>query len=124
MIERLNVFCLVGIQGCKAMTHIKVGGMQGTQSQKERMYHSGPLLLHPGYSGPGAVDYEEFLEDHEQQIQHAARRARENAKGLPSSTLGPADTKQNEHKSRSSGRKVDKSEIVEAGNGLIYSSGK
>lgn len=105
------------------MSQVKVPS-KGNQSQKERMYHSGPLLLHPGYSGTGAVDYEEFLEDHEQQIQHAARRARENVKGLPSSTLGPADTKQNEHKSRSSGRKVDKSEIVEAGNGLIYSSGK
>lgn len=93
--------------------------VQGYQSQQERMYHSGPLL-HPGYSGAGAVDFEEFLEDHGRQIQQAAQRAQEHAKGTRNPSVGQSDPKHVEYRRR----KADVSEIVEAGNGLGHSSGK
>lgn len=40
------------------------------------MYHSGPLL-HPGYSGASAVDFD--LEDHGRQIQLVGQRALRNS---------------------------------------------
>jgi hypothetical protein len=40
-----------------------------------------------------AVDYEEFFEEHECQIQQAAQRAKENVKGLDSSTSTHVNTK-------------------------------
>jgi hypothetical protein len=63
----------VGIWGARQVTHVKVDDMQGYQSQKEQMFHSG-YLLHPGYSVAGAVDYEEILVLHGCQIQCAAQR--------------------------------------------------
>ncbi len=46
-----------------------------------------------------AVDYEEFFEEHECQIQQAAQRAKENVKGLDSSTSTHGNTRDFEHKS-------------------------
>ncbi|KAJ7534172.1 hypothetical protein O6H91_13G082500 [Diphasiastrum complanatum] len=43
----------------------------GSESQTERMYHSGPLIR-PGYA---STDIEELLKDHERKMQQAARRA-------------------------------------------------
>ncbi len=46
-----------------------------------------------GGGGLFAVDYEEFFEEHECQIQQAAQRAKENVKGLDSSTSTHGNTK-------------------------------
>ena len=91
--------------------------MQGYQSQQERMYHSGPLL-HPGYSGAGAVDFEEFLEDHGRQIQQAAQRAQDHVKGVRNPTSGHGDTKHLDYRTRARKGGDPISEIVETGNGL------
>lgn len=68
--------------------------------KKKRFHHSG-RSLHSAYSGRMvfwegglfAVDYEEFFEEHECQIQRAAQRAKENVKGLDSSTSTHGNTK-------------------------------
>lgn len=69
--------------------------------KKKRFHHSG-RSLHSAYSGRMvfweggglfAVDYEEFFEEHECQIQQAAQRAKENVKGLDSSTSTHGNTK-------------------------------
>jgi len=77
------------------------------------MYHSGPLL-HPGYSGASAVDFD--LEDHGRQIQLVGQRALRNA------TAGQGDSKHLEY--RGQRRKAEVPEIVEAGNGLGRSAVK
>lgn len=89
--------------------------VQGIHSQQEQMYHSGPLL-HPAYFGSGSVDYEEFLEEHEHQIQQGLQQAPEDMKTSHKSMSACVDKK---HKSKMSGsaRKHD-SEIVEVGNGF------
>jgi len=74
------------------------------------MYHSGPLL-HPGYSGASAVDFD--LEDHGRQVQRALRHA---------TAAGHGDSKHLEY--RGQRRKAEGTEIVEAGNGLGRSSVK
>ena len=82
------------------------------------MYHSGPLL-HPGYSGASAVDFD--LEEHGRRAQLLGQRAKEHEKGARHSNAGQGDSKRPEHRSR---RKADVPEIMEAGNGLGHSSGK
>lgn len=79
------------------------------------MYHSGPLL-HPGYSGASAVDFD--LEDHGRQIQLVGQRALRNA------TAGQGDSKHLEYRGRRKAAAADASEIVESGNGLGRSSVK
>ncbi|CAM6010137.1 unnamed protein product [Sphagnum balticum] len=87
----------------------------GIHSQQEQMYHSGPLL-HPAYFGSGSVDYEEFLEEHEHQIQQGLQQAPEDMKTSHKSMSVCVDKK---HKSKMGGSacKHD-SEIVEVGNGF------
>jgi hypothetical protein len=82
------------------------------------VYHSGPLL-HPGYSGASAVDFD--LEEHGRRVQLLGQRAREHERSVRRSSAGQGDSKRSEHRSR---RKADVPEIVESGNGLGHSSGK
>jgi hypothetical protein len=82
------------------------------------VYYSGPLL-HPGYSGASAVDFD--LEEHGRRVQLLAQRAKEHEKGVRHWSAGQGDSKHPEHRSR---RKADVPEIVESGNGLGHSSGK
>ncbi|CAK9233307.1 unnamed protein product [Sphagnum troendelagicum] len=92
-----------------------LSSISGIHSQQEQMYHSGPLL-HPAYFGSGSVDYEEFLEEHEHQIQQGLQQAPEDMKTSHKSMSACVDKK---HKSKMGGSacKHD-SEIVEVGNGF------
>lgn len=78
------------------------------------MYHSGPLL-HPGYTGASAVDFD--LEDHGRKIQLVGQRALRNA------TAGQGDSKHLEYRGRRKAA-AEVPEIVEAGKGLGHSSVK
>eukprot|EP00246_Nothoceros_aenigmaticus_P017844 TRINITY_DN89_c0_g1_i1.p1 TRINITY_DN89_c0_g1~~TRINITY_DN89_c0_g1_i1.p1 ORF type:complete len:841 (-),score=180.01 TRINITY_DN89_c0_g1_i1:419-2941(-) len=84
------------------------------QSKEERMYHSGPLLRQ-GYTT--AVDIEELIEDHERQLQLAARRA---AQAETGQTVRNSDKKNYDHKNWHHGRNGanENPEIVETGNGV------
>ncbi|CAK9232295.1 unnamed protein product [Sphagnum troendelagicum] len=95
--------------------HLSKLPSKGIHSQEEQMYHSGPLL-HPAYFGSGSVDYEEFLEEHEHQIQQGLQQAPEDMKTSHKSMSACVDKK---HKSKMGGSacKHD-SEIVEVGNGF------
>jgi serine/threonine protein kinase len=95
--------------------HLSKLPSKGIHSQQEQMYHSGPLL-HPAYFGSGSVDYEEFLEEHEHQIQQGLQQAPEDMKTSHKSMSACVDKK---HKSKMGGSacKHD-SEIVEVGNGF------
>ena len=92
--------------------------MQGHQTKHERVYHSGPLL-HPGYSGASAIDFD--LEEHGRRVQLLGQRAKDNERGVRHSSAAQADSKRPDHRRR---RKAEVPEIMESGNGLGRSSGK
>lgn len=84
------------------------------------MYHSGPLL-HPGYSGASAVDFD--LEDHGRQIQLVGQRALRSA---ATADRGQGDSKleYRGQRRKAAAAAAEAPEIVEAGNGLGLSSVK